>query len=202
MSAQSLHQGMISSIAPSVPMLCDDGRRCKRCTNRAQLFDCVDRDSGAIGYCSECCARWYQHAFNAALRACNRNCSVSLLLALGLNIEMSGLVREYVYRCPVVLRRSCIFRHTLDVQQTLWIPPPWVWLLNDGFESEAEEEMYYRPTLRSLQEVYMNGKFPEIQCRCFPGLDPDVMRFANLLDCVASYLQGPFPSRHWPECDV
>ncbi len=182
-------------------MLCDDGRRCTRCMNRVQLFGCVDQESGWLGYCRECCAQWYQHAFNAALRACNRKCSVLLLRALGLNIDMSGRVRECVYRCPVVLRRSTIFRHKLQLQHVLWMSAPLYWWLEDT-DSEAEEERYFQPTLRSLQEVHMNCKLPEFKRRCFLGLDQDVMRFATLLDGISAYLGGPFPSRDSPESDV
>ena len=182
-------------------MLCDDEKLCTRCTNRVRLFGGVDEESGWSGYCRECCARWYQHAFNAALRACNRKCSVLLLRALGLNIEMSGMVRECVYPCPVVLHRSIILRHKLHLQHALWACAPLYWWLADT-DSETEEERYFRPTLRSLLEVHMNGKFPEFRRRCFLGLDQDVMRFPSLLDGVTTYLVGPFPRRDCPERDV
>ena len=173
------------------PALLDDGRRCAICDNRTQLYGGRDPESGWVGFCSECNVRWYAHRFDSNLRVCNRHCygvglNLHLLLgAFGLNQQMEWIIRKCLDYCPVTLRRSIRLKHQLQVNHLLWLSAPLDWYL-EATDSEAEDERYERPILRTLKEVHITS--PRFVAVSFKGLHRRTFSFASLLDAISSYL--------------
>ena len=60
----------------------DDGRRCRRCTGRAQVFGLRDPETGYEGYCSVCNLEWHTWQLECRVRFCDRRCAVYCLACI------------------------------------------------------------------------------------------------------------------------
>ena len=178
----------------------DDGRRCSvsHCLNRSRLFGDRDIQSGWIGYCSECNARWYAWELNSRLRACSRGCSHSLLSAFGIGANTALIIRQFLYFCYSNVRRNVLWTHKLRVMHLLWLSCPQHWYMEDT-DSEAEEERYVKPTLRTLIEVYLDPQ-SEFYRQCFGSCLSRKREHFRLLDAVSAYLADPSDMQSTFEC--
>jgi hypothetical protein len=168
--------------------LADDGRRCTRCSNRVQLFGCVDLESRWRGYCAECNARWYGWKLNSCLGACSLQFSVFLLRAFGLNEQMALCIRRCLNCCAPTVRHSVLLQHELKLIHLLWLGgggrDQMYWLA--GSDSEEEEEEDEGPSLRTLKNVHVaSDAFVRY---CFRGCHGRVSQNPTLLDAVSVYL--------------
>ena len=100
---------------------CINGRRCSRCSNRFDIFGRRDRESGWEGYCAECNCKWYSCQFNQQLRSCSRLFAARSLLAFGLNISASKVIRSYLALVTHELRKVILLHHKLRTLQLLWM---------------------------------------------------------------------------------
>ena len=179
----------------------DNGDRCNRCrVNGSRLFGRRDPASRWEGYCAECNVRWYAAQFDATLRQCNRRCLVFLLRGLGLPVFATLYVRSSLAYSPDHLRHSILLKHSWRVNHLCWLSAPMDrWL--EATDSEAEDDRYEHPQLRTLNEIDVIS--PSWTRSCFNQLHSGVFRAATLLQAVSVYLTNPedlksTPSR-WPE---
>ena len=161
-------------------------RRCIRCQNRSDIFGDRDIETGWHGYCCECNAQWRACQFNASLRSCNRMFSCVLLKGLGLNVSQCATVRQCLGLCPSILRTDTMLKHRLQGLKMLWLSAPVEWWIED--DSDAEFERYERPTLRTLQDIFL--KYNSFRRHAFQALHSEVFRYVTLLDCICTYLIG------------
>jgi len=192
---------------------CENGLRCSGslCSNKFSVFGslpCSSRyaqidpilracsplacNAYRTGYCSECNARWYAWKTNSSLRACSRGCTHFLLCAFGIGTDIAMIIREFVYICFSNVRRACLLRHKFRVTHLLWLSAP-VEMWMGGTDTEAEDERYANPILRTLIEVYLEPA-SEFYRTCFGGA-----LFTNrvrLLDAVSTYLTDPFEMQY------
>ena len=187
--------------------LCEDGDRCSGplCSNSisvvgrtphsirdAQIDPSLIAYAHRSGYCSECIARWYAWKTNSSLRACSRGCTHFLLCAFGIGTDIAMIIREFVYICFSNVRRACLLIHKFRVTHLLWLSAPVEWWMG-ATDSEAEDERYANPILRTLIEVYLEPA-SEFYRTCFGGA-----LFTNrvrLLDAVSTYLTDPFEMQY------
>ena len=102
------------------------------------------------------------------------------------------IIREFVYICFSNVRRACLLRHKFRVTHLLWLSAP-VEMWMGGTDTEAEDERYANPILRTLIEVYLEPA-SEFYRTCFGGA-----LFTNrvrLLDAVSTYLTDPFEMQY------
>ena len=160
--------------------------RCRRCQNRSDVFGLCDIETGWYGYCCECNAQWRACQFNVSLRSCNRRFSCILLKGLGLNVSQCATVRLCLGLCPSILRTDTMLKHRLQGLKMLWLSAPVEWWIED--DSDAEFERYERPTLRTLQDIFL--KYNSFRRHAFQALHSEVFRYVTLLDCICTYLIG------------
>ena len=90
--------------------------------------------------------------------------------------------------CQGSLRASVLLKHTFKLRQLLWLSAPANWWMEDTY-SEAEEERYEHPILRTLQEVGASSDaFVRSTCR---HLHSRSETFFTLLDAISMYLTDP-----------
>ena len=108
------------------------------------------------------------------------------------------LIRELLYFCYSSVRRICLQRHKFRVMHLLWLSAP-ADLYMEGTDSEAEDERYANPILRTLIEVYLE---PEscFSRTCFGGAHRRSMEHFQLLDAVSTYLIDPSEMQYTFEC--
>ena len=137
-------------------VLSDDGRRCRRCKRRSQIFGNRDVTSNWIGYCRVCNMEFYEWYLKISIRLCDRGCRGN---GLDQMLQIDAAV-DIVTNFVLGLRRSrdvlmaCSIQHVFALVQLSWLSCPLNWLYEDT-DSEAEEERYRHPILRTLREPIM-----------------------------------------------
>jgi hypothetical protein len=134
----------------------DDGRRCRRCTGRAQVFGSRDPETGYVGYCSVCNLEWYTWQLEVHVRLCDRRCAVYCLAGLlpEKKNTVTLLIRGFLLGNggAARLEMELTARHRFHLLQLSWLVCPMVWWIES--DSEAEDERYVSPILRTFTEVY------------------------------------------------
>ena len=163
----------------------DDGRRCKRCGNRSQLFGDRDVESGWVGYCLVCNMEWYTWHLDTSVRTCNRACSIHCLCGLIRLTHACCLIRDFIFQgYAAKLRWSILSQFRFKVLQVSWLACPMEgWLESD---SDVSADWGVRPSLRTLRYVFVESPGFKLQCKAaFPHF--------CLLDAVTTYLYHPMP---------
>ena len=134
--------------------LYDDGRRCRRCTRRSQVFGDEDPESGYVGYCAVCTLDWYTWQLEVSVRLCDRRCAVHCITGIlpeKRNI-VTLLIRGFLLGdCSVAgLEMELTVRRRFHLLLLSWLVCtndwwPWYFLQQDG--------TYERPILYKLTQV-------------------------------------------------
>ena len=69
---------IMTRVSGGYSALFDDGRRCRRCGRRSQLFGDFDIRTGWAGWCMMCNEEWYDKI--RVVRCCNRGCFLEPVL--------------------------------------------------------------------------------------------------------------------------
>ena len=133
--------------------LADDGRRCRRCGRRAQLFGSRDIETGWEGWCRVCNAEWRWQRWDSACVYCNRlwYTSSPFLRAWGLDLNLSLVILlilgEGYHR---FLDKLCKHEHRRALTQLMHTTARLDWYLaeDSGDEIALEEPL----GLDSLQQ--------------------------------------------------
>ena len=159
-------------------VLRDDGRRCNRCERWCQIFGSRDVASGWTSYCIVCNRQWYAWYLNTNICLCDRGCRDNGLFQILGKQESVEITTNFVLgRRPEEVYMEYSLRHLFALVQLSWLSCPLEWYYEDT-DSEAEEERYQRPMLRTLREiVHVNWKRNPME-----SLRP------RLLDLVCTYL--------------
>ena len=163
----------------------DDGRRCKRCGNRSQLFGDRDVESGWEGYCGVCNMELYTWRLDSSVRTCNRACFIHCLCGLIRLPQACCLIRDFIFQgYAAKLRWSILTKFRFKVLQVSWLACPMEgWLESD---SDFAADWVVRPSLRTLRYVFVESPGFKLQCKAaFP--------YFSLLDAVTTYLYHPMP---------
>ena len=166
--------------------LLDDGRRCKRCGNRSQLFGNRDVECGWDGYCEVCNLEWYTWRLDSSVRTCNRACSIHCLRGLIPLRQACCLIRDCFFEgYAAKLRWSILSQFRFKFVQVSWLSCIMdCWLEPD--HGVAAEDWVVRRSLRILREVLVESPGFLLQCKpAFP--------YFRLLDAVTTYLYHPMP---------
>ena len=164
----------------------DDGRRCKRCGNRSQLFGDRDVESGWEGYCGVCNMEWYTWRLDSSVRTCNRACFIHCLCGLIRLPQACCLIRDFIFQgYAAKLRWSILSQFRFKVLQVSWLACPMeCWL--EPYHRAISEDWVVRPSLRTLREVHVESPGFLLQCKA-------TFAYFRLLDAVTTYLYHPMP---------
>ena len=123
--------------------LVDDGRRCRRCLLRAQLFGSRDIETCWEGWCRVCNAEWRWQRSESACSHCNRlwYTSSPFLLALGLNLNASLVIFVFLGEgYHRFLDKLCKHEHGRALTQLMWTTARIDWFLAEDSDEELELE--------------------------------------------------------------
>ena len=158
--------------------LYDDGRRCRKCGHRSLIFGDRDPASGWVGWCEVCNSVWHSWYLSRILISCNRDKLAYDLFCILMESVYAARISRFLLRCPVEVLTNRGFDHLFCLIQLPWPSCPLDWWY-EATDSEAEEERYWQPTLRTLREVHVSSKSNSILVR---------MRNPRLLDVVCDFL--------------
>ena len=163
--------------------LADDGRRCRRCGRRAQLFGLRDIETGWEGWCDVCNAEWRWQRSESACSHCNRlwYTSSPFLLAWGLNLNLSLVILLFLGEgYHRFLDKLCKHEHRRALTQLMWTTARLDWFPAEDSENElALEEPLGLDSLRYQYVVSSRGYVHRVESR------------RTLLSAVYSFLHGP-----------
>ena len=142
-------------------VLHDDGRRCRRCGRRSQLFGDRDVTTGWTGWCGVCSAQWNSWFQLRSCRRCSRTCSVKspVFTAFGLGRHVALLVDSFVFADSFLVEANVLYRHRRSLAILEWTCARINWWLADDSSEELDlnEEEIEQPGLATLRKAWMDG---------------------------------------------
>jgi hypothetical protein len=152
----------------------DDGRRCRSCCNRCQLFGQIDILSGWIGECRECNIRWYRMQIRCACRGIFRDNFGQV------GIRATALIYRYVGLDFKFQRRGVSLGRTLNMRKSLLTNT--IMDSDDEFFDSAEAAVRLHP-LTHLDDTQLR---PSLETQFFTQGPSSQAR--SILDVVAMFL--------------
>ena len=125
---------------------------------------------------------------------CNRKChNTNLYQIVGSRAGVQVTAKFILGRSPEEVMMEGHLRHCFALVQLSWLSCPLEWYYEDT-DSEAEEDRYVRPVLRTLREIghYDWERHPIYRC----------MKKPRLLDLVCSYLYCELARLHIHNLDA